>query len=139
MNTDEPTQPAAQDPALDLGVLRQRVILNLARALDAASLDVLLAQQAAQSQTQQHSDKRGPLIHHVGRGGSLDLLKLLLPTLLPLMQAPPRSSVGHWPIPQIPVCPFCGAGPGAHWPDVCPKNPKPPELRRMTDHPNSKE
>src|SRR3954447_14159897 len=143
MKTDEPDDPAAQDLGWELDRLRQNVILNLARAMEAASQHVLEMQQprpahqqeAWQEQPQRPWQERGPLSDrgaHCDRSGrrdgdsSLDLIKLLLPTLLPLMQAPPET-YENWPIPQIPVCPSCGAGPGAHWPEDCPKNPKPPE------------
>ena len=156
MNTDERDDPPAQDPGLELEQLRQNVILNLARAMEAASQHVLETQQQRRpaqavqehpQHPQQPWKQRGPLRDRGAdrsrrgpreRDSSLNLIKLLLPTLLPLMQPPPET-YEHWPIPQIPVCPFCGAGPGAHWPDDCEKNPKPPEQRRITDHPDQLE
>jgi hypothetical protein len=142
MKTDEPDDPAAQDPGWELDRLRQNVILNLARAMEAASQHVLEMQQprAAQQEAspepqEQPWQQRGPLCDRGAqhdrsgrrdRDSSLELVKLLLPTLLPLMRPPPET-YEDWPIPQIPVCPSCGAGPGAHWPEDCPKNPKPPE------------
>jgi hypothetical protein len=142
MKTDESDDPAAQDPGWELDRLRQNVILNLARAMEAASQHVLEMQQpraahqeASPEPPRQPWQQCGPLCDRGAqhdrsgrrdRGSSLELVKLLLPTLLPLMRPPPET-YEDWPIPQIPVCPICGAGPGAHWPEDCPKNPKPPE------------
>jgi hypothetical protein len=107
-------QAAQAQTTLTCHDLRDRRNLTIARlilALDASSKRLLEA-----------ATGESPFANDGELKMALALLKAL-PTLFESIRLIPPPDTGQPRIPLIPKCPICGQGPGAHWPDNCPKRP----------------
>src|SRR5689334_9374503 len=102
----------ASDEGSDIAAERAQLLSDLIAAVSAAVNQL----REVMAGTREHSDLNLKAAH--------ELLKLA-PAILgaDAEQFEPPQTFEYGSVPLIPICEICGAGPGAHWTDDCPKGP----------------